>query len=114
MSCTLVYTTVYSTNNGNQAAVIYTSTGVALLTFVGTVLCSVYQCATHHFISWQCVHSCLLQCKQQKDIQVGSEEPLLHNADVNDCEFSKDQVPQTLRRVLRFDQYREPVLEYDD
>ena len=109
-----VATLYVSTNNGNQAAVIYTSTGVALLTFVGTVLCSVYQCATHQFIAWQRVRSCFLQFKQQKDIQVGSEEPLLHNADANECEFSEDQVPQTLRRVLHFDQYREPVLEYDD
>jgi len=111
-----VATLYVSANNGNQAAVIYTSTGVAFLTFAGTVLCRVYQGATGQFalhVAWQCVCSCLLKWKKEEDIQAGSEEPLLHNAE-SECELDEDQVPHTLRRVLRFDQYREPVLEYDD
>ena len=50
--------------------------------------------------------------KQKEDIQAGSKEPLLHNA--SECEFNEDQVPQSLRRVLHFDQYHKPVLEYED
>ena len=111
-----VATLYVNTNNGNQAAVIYTSTGVAFLTFAGTVLCRVYQGATGQFalhVAWQCVRSCLLKWKKEEDIQAGSEEPLLHNAG-NECELNEDQVPQSLCRVLRFDQYREPVLECEE
>ena len=92
------------------------STGVAFLTFAGTVLCIVYQGATCQFalhVAWQHVCSCLLKWKQKEDIRAGSEEPLLHNAE-SECELNEDQAPQSLRRVLRFDQYREPVLEYED
>jgi len=61
----------------------------------------------------QCVRSCLLKWKQKEDIRAESEKPLLHNAE-SECELNEDQVPQSLHRVLRFDQYREPVLEYEE
>jgi len=108
-----VATLYVSTNNGNQAAVMYTSTGVALLTFAGTVFCRVYQgttCQSALHVAWQHVRSGLLKWK---DIRAGSEEPLLHNAG-SECELNEDQVPQSMRPVLHFDQYREPVLEYED
>jgi len=55
-----VATLYVSANNGNQAAVIYTSNGVAFLAFAGTVLCRVYQGATCQLalhVAWQHVHS---------------------------------------------------------
>ena len=105
--------------NGNQAAVIYTSTSVALSTFVGTVLFHVYQCANcHHRVSamLQRVYTCgFLQCKQQEDVRAGSEEPLLQVPE-SEQEESSDQgeVAQPLPPVIRYDQYREPVLQYED
>ena len=57
--------------NGNQAAVIYTSTSIAFFTFAGTVLFHVYQRANcHHRMSamWQRVCSCFLRSKQHKDV----------------------------------------------
>ena len=100
-------------NDGNQADVIYTSTGVAFITFAGPVLCRVYQGATCQFAFM--LHGGVFVVafwKQKEDIQAGSEEPLLHNA--NECELDEDQVTQSLRWVVCFDQYREPVLEYED
>jgi len=58
------------------------------------------------------IANCLLKWKQREDIWAGSEEPLLHNA--SEYELNEDQVTQPLCQVLHFDQYREPVLEYED
>ena len=104
--------------NGNQAAVIYTSTGIAFFTFVGTVLFHVYQRANcHHKVSstWQGICSCLLQSKQHRDIRAGSEEPLLQVPEP-ECEERSYQgeLSNPLPQVIRYDQYREPVLEYED
>ena len=105
--------------NGNKAAVIYTSTGIAFFTFAGTVLFHVYQRANcHHRVSamWQRVCTrCFLRCKQHKHVRAGSEEPLLQVPE-SECEESGDegQVAQPLPPVIRYDQYREPVLEYED
>ena len=105
--------------NGNQAAVIYTSTSIAFFTFAGTVLFHVYHRANcHHRVStmWQRVSTCcFLQCKQQEDIRAASGEPLLQVPE-SECEESSDQgeVAQPLPPVIHYDQYREPLLEYED
>ena len=104
--------------NGNQAGVIYTSTSIAFLTFAGTVLFHVYQRANcHHRVSamWQRICTVFLRCKQHKDVQSGSEEPLLQVPE-SECEESsdEDEAAQPLPPVIRYDQYREPVLEYED
>ena len=100
--------------NGNQAAVIYTFTSIAFFTFAGTVLLHAYQQSTCHSTMWQKIWSCILRYKQQ-DIQAGSEESLLQLSEA-ECEESGDQgeVAQPLPQVIRYDQYREPVLEYED
>ena len=97
---------------------IYTSTSIAFFTFAGTVLFHVYQRANcHHRVSamWQRVCNCFLRSKQHKDARAGSEEPLLQVPE-SECEESSDegQVAQPLPLVIRYDQYREPVLEYED
>ena len=105
--------------NGNQVAVIYTSTSIALSTFAGTVLFHVYQCANcHHRVSTMlqsvCTY-CFLRCKQQEDIQAGSEGPLLQVPEYEHEENSdQGEVAQPLPPVIRYDQYREPLLEYED
>ena len=105
--------------NGNQAGVIYTSTSIAFFTFAGTVLFHVYQRANcHHRVSatWQRVCTrCFLRCKQHKDTRAGSEEPLLQVPE-SECEESSDEgeAAQPLPPVIHYDQYREPVLEYED
>ena len=110
-----VATLYVSANDGSQAAVIYTSTGIAFFTFAGTVLFHVYQGATcHHitFVTWQWICSCcLLPCKQ-REARAGAEEPLLQSSD---GELSdENEGAQPLPQVVRYDQYREPVLEYED
>ena len=64
---------------------------------------------------WQRVCNCFLRSKQHKDARAGSEEPLLQVPE-SECEESSDegQVAQPLPLVIRYDQYREPVLEYED
>ena len=105
--------------NGNQAAVIYTSTSIAFFTFAGTVLFHVYQranCQNRVSAMWQRVCTrCFLRSKQHKDVRAGSEEPLLQVPE-SECEESSEegQVAQPLPPVIRYDQYREPVLEYED
>ena len=105
--------------NGNQAAVIYTSTSIAFFTFAGTVLFHVYQRANCHYrvsAMWQRICSCFIRCKQHKDVRAGSEEPLLQVPE-SECEESNQQegqVAQPLPPVICYDQYREPVLEYED
>ena len=105
--------------NGNQAAVIYTSTSIALSTFVGTVLFHVYQCANCHRRVSTMLQSvctcCFPQCKQQEDVRAASEEPLVRVPE-SECEESSDQgeIAQLLPPVIRYDQYREPVLQYED
>ena len=98
--------------NGNQAAVIYTSTSVAFFTFAGTVLFHVYQHADrHHSVSTMWQRICtrfFLRCKQHKDVRAGSEEPLIQLPE------SEYEEAQPLPPVIRYDQYREPVLEYED
>ena len=109
-----VATLYVNTNSGNQAAVIYTSTGVAFLTFAGTVLFHICQGVTcHHIMSatWQQIYSCLVPSEQQ-DARAGSEEPLLR---FSDGELGdQNEVAQPLPQVVHYDQYREPVLEYED
>ena len=51
----------------------------------------------------------LVPPEQHKDAQAGSEEPLLQ---FSDGELS--EVAQPLPQVVHYDQYHEPVLEYDD
>ena len=113
-------TTLYTrARNGNQAAVIYTSTSSSFFTFVGTVLLHVYQCANcHHRVSamWHRVCTCcFVRCKQQEGVRAGSEEPLLQVPESEHEENSgQDEVTQPLPPVIHYDQYREPVLEYED
>ena len=58
--------------NGNQAAVIYTSTSIVFSTFVGTTLFHVYKRAMYHHrasaMLAESMYSCFLQSKQHKDI----------------------------------------------
>ena len=69
----------------------------------------------HHSVSamWQRV---CLRSKQHKDVRAGSEEPLLQVPESECEEISSDQgeVSQPLPPVIHYDQYREPVLEYED
>jgi len=87
-------------------------TGVAFLTFAGTVLFHIIQGVTCHHITsvtWQQVCSCLVPREQHEDARAGSEEPLLQ---FSDGELS--EVAQPLLQVVHYDQYREPVFEYED
>ena len=68
----------------------------------------------HHIMSatWQQIYSCLVPSEQQEDARAGSEEPLLR---FSDGELGdQNEVAQPLPQVVRYDQYREPVLEYED
>jgi len=73
-----------STNHGNQAAVIYTSTGIAFLTFAGMILFHTIQGMIYQHITsgtWQRICSYLLPSEQLQDARAGSEEPLLQSSD---------------------------------
>ena len=102
--------------NGNQAAVIYTSTSIAFFTFAGTVLFHVYHRANcHHRVSamWHRVCHRFLRCKQQEGIFAGSEESLLQVPE-GEVEEISSEVAQPLPQIIHYDKYREPVLEYED
>ena len=108
----LAAATEYMTRNGgNLAAVTYTSTSIAFTTFAGTVFFHIYQkAAVQHVLmivqQWS-VTSC---CRQE--IREGSEEPLLQDEYEENSEQAQDQVAQPMPQFCRFNQPREPVLEY--
>ena len=63
-------------------------------------------------VTWQQFCSCLVPSEEQEDARAGSQESLLR---FSDGELSdQNEVAQPLPQVVHYDQYREPVLEYED
>ena len=93
--------------SGNQAVVVYISVGTAFITFVGILVYHLYQC-TINSRSWKTVSDRITRRNNNHELvniaaegsdEEGEEEPAL--AEIRPL-------------VLQFDEYREPVLVYED
>ena len=105
-----------STNNHKaQLAVVYISVGTVFILFVVVLVYQAYkQLTTSDF--WQkCVSSLSIRKSESRQ---SLEEPVANQMDGPNPELwpheSSDMTEQLLPPVVRFDRYREPILEFED
>ena len=96
----------YTQFSGNQAVVVYISVGTALITFVMIMVYHLYQC-TINSRPWKTVSDQVTQ---------RSNDHELVNFAVESSDRGVEEPAQVEIRplMLQFDEYREPVLSYDD
>ena len=92
--------------SGNQAVVVYISVGTALITFVMIMVYHLYWCTTNSR-AWKTVSDRVTQ---------RSSDCELVNIAVESSDEEEEEPAQAEIRplMLQFDEYREPVLAYDD
>ena len=99
----------YTQFSGNQVVMVYISVGTALLTFFGIMAYHLYQC------------TCTINSRPWKNIsdrvtQRSSDRELVNIAVEGSDEEEEEEPAQAEIRplMLQFNEYREPVLVYDD
>ena len=92
--------------SGNQAVVLYISVGTALVTFVGILAYHLYQC-TINSRAWMTVSDQITQRNSHRE---------LVNITAESSDEEEEEPAQAEERplILQFNEYREPVLAYDD
>ena len=95
---------------GNQAALVYTSVGVAFCQFVGIATIYVYSSLKGIRISKVLREK--IATRQQDEVHNEHEDVGYELLEVNRQEQSQRGQPRSL--VINFDELREPVLEYAD
>ena len=95
--------------SGNQAVVIYISVGAALITFVGILVYHLYQC-TINSRAWKTVSDRVPQMNNNRELVN------VNTATERSDEEEEEEPAQTEIRplMLQFDEYREPVLVFED
>ena len=97
----------YTQFSGNQAVVVYISVGTALITFVMIMAYHLYQC-TINSRAWKTVSDQVAQ-------RSNNHELVTIAAESSDEEEEEEPSQAEIRPLmLQFDEYREPVLSYDD
>ena len=91
--------------SGNQAVVVYISVGIAFLTFVMILIYHLYQC-TINSRAWKTV--------SDRVTQRSSDRELVNIAGSDEEEEEEPAQAEIRPLMLQFDEYREPVLSYDD
>ena len=94
-------------SSGNQTVVVYISVGTALITFVAILAYHLYQC-TINLRAWKTVSDRVTQRNTNRElVNVAAES--------SDEEEEEEPAQAEIRPlVLQFNEYREPVLVYDD
>ena len=97
----------YTQFSGNQAVVVYISVGTALITFIGILVYHLCQC-TIKSRAWKAV--------SDRVTQMNNNRELVNIAVEGSDEEEEEEPAQAEIRplVLQFDEYREPVLVYED
>ncbi len=105
-----------------QEYVSYALVTTALLTFGGIVAFHIYKQVAGLYIRCASTPSLFRRCCQRQNVQM-DQEPLLHNEESaaatdshaeNERSMSPDSQPPAYAAMVRFDQYREPVLGFED
>ena len=93
--------------SGNQAVVVYISVGAALITFVGILVYHLCQC-TINSRAWKTVSDRVTQMNNNRElVNIAAEG--------SDEEEEEEPAQAEIRPLmLQFDEYREPVLAYED
>ena len=93
--------------SGNQAVVVYISVGTALITFVTIMVYHLCKCT---------INSRVRKTVSDRVTQRSSDHELVNiAAESSDKEEEEEPSQAEIRpQMLRFDEYREPVLSYDD
>ena len=104
----------YTQFNGNQVVVVCISAGIALLTFVLVLAYHIYkQCTTS---SRTCKN--IVRCNHCSECCHPNEQEMTNISAAEHSEEAEgdEETPEAKIRplVLRFNEYREPVLTYDD
>ena len=93
-------------SSGNQTVVVYISVGTALITFVGILVYHLCQC-TINSRAWKTVSDQVTQSSSNHElVNIAAEE--------SDEEEEEPALAEIRPLMLQFDEYREPVLVYDD
>ena len=93
-------------SSGNQTVVVYISVGTALITFVGILGHHLCQC-TINSCAWKTVSDQVTQSSSNHElVNIAAEE--------SDEEEEEPALAEIRPLMLQFDEYREPVLVYDD
>ena len=97
----------YTQFSGNQAVVVYISVGTALITFIGILVYHLCQC-TINSRAWMTV--------SDRVTQMNNNRELVNIAVEGSDEEEEEEPAQAEIRplILQFDEYREPVLVYED
>jgi len=97
----------YTQFSGNQAVVVYLSVGTAFITFVGILVYHLYQCIINSR-AWKMVSDRVTRKNNNRELvniaAEGSDEE----------EEEEPALAEIRPLVLQFDEYREPVLVYED
>jgi len=101
----------YTQFNGNQLVVICISVGTAFLTFAGILVYHLYQCATNSR-AWKCISNRFIN--QQRQFPLNDRELVHIAAEGSDEEEEEPAQAEIQPLILYFDEYREPVLGYED
>ena len=97
----------YTQFSSNQAVVVYISVGTALITFVGILVYHLCQC-TINSRAWKTVSDRVTQMNNNRElVNIAAEG--------SDEEEEEEPAQAEIRPlILQFDEYREPVLAYED
>ena len=92
--------------SGNQAVVVYISVGIAFITFVLIMAYHLYQC-TINSRAWKTVSDRVIHKSNNCELVTIAAES-------SDEEEEEPAQAEIRPLMLQFDEYREPVLAYDD
>ena len=95
----------YTQFSGNQAVVVYISVGTALITFVGIMAYHLYQCIINSR-AWKNI--------SDQVTQRSSDRELVNIVSESSDEEEEPAQSEIRPLMLQFNEYREPVLVYDD
>ena len=99
----------YTQFSSNQAVVVCVSAGTALLTFSGILVYHLYQCVTNS----QAWKSASLRFSR-RHFPLNDRELVNIAAEGSDEEEEEPSQAEIRPLILQFDEYREPVLAYED